>query len=141
MQNYRAAFLQLAQYYINNGQYDEMAETLDKMDAVMPDSLIPPPDARLLMRLGMWYETAGMKDKLLEKAELALKLEPNNAMIVGSLVQLYNREGMTEKALKLLEDWVAKNPQDTQARRELELQKSKLESAADTLADTSKAEK
>ena len=140
LQNYRAAFLQLAQYDITKGDYDSMVKVLDYMDEVMPDTLIPPPDVRLLIRIGMWYETAGRKDKLLEKAETAVKLDPNNAMAAGTLVQLYNREGMEDKAVKLLEDWVARNPQDDQAQQELEYQKSRMKSALDTLSDTTKTD-
>ncbi len=136
LQNYRAAFLQLASYYNSNRDYENLLTVLEKMDTVMPDDVIPPPDVRLPIQIGLLYERAGKTDKFVEKAEWALRNEPDNTYVVGTLVQLYSREGMHDKAVELLEDWIVKHPDDPEAKRKLESEKQLLNEASSAGADS-----
>ncbi len=134
LQNYRAAFMRLAHDYMNSQQYDKMATVLDKMEEVMPSDVIPVPDPRIHLQIGQLYDLAGRTDEFIKRAEYAVRQFPNNTLALGTLISLYSREGMTDKSVELLEDWVEKNPDDTEALQRLERERAKLETSM--LVDT-----
>ncbi|HPG39038.1 MAG TPA: DUF2723 domain-containing protein [bacterium] len=140
LQNYRAAFLRLADYYRRQQKNDLMVSVLDRMETVMPDSLIPPPDVRLPIQIGSLYDLAGQPEKFIKKAEWAVKVEPDNAYAVGTLVSLYEREGINDKAITLLENWLIAHPDDSEAKTKLEEMK-KLAGMTDAATDTNNVKK
>lgn len=140
LQNYRAAFLRLADYYRRNQKIDQMVTVLERMDHVMPDSIVPPPDVRLPIQIGSLYDLAGQTDKFIKKAEWAVNTEPDNAYAVGTLVSLYDREGQHDKAIQLLEKWLINHPDDPDAQAKLKEQKS-FTDVTDAATDTAKTEK
>lgn len=135
LQNYRAAFLRLAHEYLQRRENEKMARVLDKMEEVMPKSVIPLPDVRLMLQIGQMYDIAGRKEKFVEYAEDAVHAFPDNALAYGTLVSLYSRERMHEKAIELLENWLATHPGDREAERKLEEERQLLNSL--TQPDTS----
>src|SRR5690606_18000408 len=72
-QNYRAGFLRLAQEYLMQRNNARVIETLDKMEQVIPESVIPVPDYRLSLRIGQIYELAGKSDEFVRRAEEVIK--------------------------------------------------------------------
>ena len=131
LQNYRAAFLRLAHENLIRQNYDKVVKTLDYMDEVMPSQIIPAPDPRIYLQIGQYYDMAGRSDRFLHYAELAADMDPDSPLIIGSLVSLYSREGLHEKSIARLEEWLMKNPDDQEAIKKLE-EERRLSAAMDT---------
>lgn len=136
LQNYRAAFLRLAHEYLLIKDYPRLLNVLDKMEASMPKSIIPLPDIRLNLQIGQMYDIAGAKGKFVEYAEDAIKADPENSLAYGTLVSLYSREKEHQKAVDLLETWLAAHPGDNEAKRKLEQKQALLNSPDITPVDT-----
>jgi tetratricopeptide (TPR) repeat protein len=62
LQNYRSAFLQLAQHHLIGGRKEEAVAMLDKMSEVMPESVIPYNDERTAFLISDLYSQAGRPD-------------------------------------------------------------------------------
>jgi hypothetical protein len=62
LQNYRSAFLQLAQNNLNRGRKEGAAAMLDKMGEVMPETVIPYNDERTAFLISELYRKAGRSD-------------------------------------------------------------------------------
>ena len=116
LQNYRAAYLRLAQEYLMQRNNARVVETLDQMEKIMPEKIIPVPDYRLSMRIGQLYDLAGRTDELIRRGELIVKEQPDNAMVYGYLVASLSRSGMHQRAAELLEDWLKRHPDDKEAQ-------------------------
>jgi len=129
LQNYRAAFLGLAQDYLVSKKYDKMVRVLDRMEKVMPFDVIPVPDVRLLLQVGQMYDLAGRKKKFMEYAEMAMQMSPDNAYVYGTLVSLYSRAGRHQDAIDLLNQWLKKHPEDKQAASKMQQEQKLLKSA------------
>ncbi len=138
LQNYRAAFLRLADYYRRKQNMQSMVSVLDRMESVMPDSVIPPPDFRLPIQIGSLYDLAGETDKFIKKVEWAVSMDPDNAYSVGTLVTLYGREGDHQKAVDLLEKWLLAHPDDPEARNKLEQERAFTNAGRDSVKETDK---
>lgn len=119
LQNYRAAYLRLAQEYLMNKQNDKVIEVLDQMEKVIPEKVIPVPDYRLSMRIGQLYDFAGRTDEFVRRGKEILKSQPDNPMVVGYLVASLSRTGDHKTAVEMLEDWVKRHPDDDEARARL----------------------
>ncbi|NIA29541.1 MAG: DUF2723 domain-containing protein [Actinobacteria bacterium] len=129
LQNYRAAFLGLAQDYLMSKKYDKMVRVLDRMETVMPFDIIPVPDARLLLQVGQMYDLAGKSKKFLEYTEMAMEMSPDNAYVYGTLVSLYSRAGRHQDAVDLLNEWLKRHPDDKQATLKMQEEQKLLKSA------------
>ena len=136
LQNYRAAFLRLADYYRRKQNMESMLSVLDRMESVMPDSVIPPPDVRLPIQIGSLYDLAGRPDKFIEKVEWAANADPDNAYAVGTLVSLYSREGDHQKAVEVLEKWLLTHPDDPEARSKMEQERRLMDAVGDSAKQT-----
>jgi len=136
LQNYRAAFLRLADYYRRNQNMESMLSVLDRMESVMPDSVIPPPDIRLPIQIGSLYDLAGETDKFIKKVEWAVNVDPENAYAVGTLVSLYSRQGDHKKAVELLEKWLLTHPDDPEARSKMEQEQRLMNAVSDSVKET-----
>jgi tetratricopeptide (TPR) repeat protein len=119
LQNYRAGFLRLAQEYLVQRNNPKVIETLDQMEKVIPESVIPVPDYRLSMRIGQLYDLAGRTDELIRRAEVVIKEQPENAMVYGYLVASLSRAGNHQRAADLLEEWLKRHPDDSEAASRL----------------------
>ncbi|MBN2354977.1 DUF2723 domain-containing protein, partial [candidate division KSB1 bacterium] len=120
LQNYRAAFLRLAQEYMITQEKDKVVMVLDKMEEVIPESVIPAPDYRLSLRIGQLYDMAGKPEELIKRGEAIVAKQPDNAMAYGYLVATLSRNGKHERAVELLEDWIKRHPDDREAQQRLD---------------------
>jgi hypothetical protein len=120
LQNYRAAFLRLAQTYLRDQQNDKALVTLDRMEKVLPEKVIPVPDYRLTVQVGQLYEMGGRKGELAGRLLRVHDQEPDNGMVTSYLVTLLSRDGKHSQAAEILEKWVAKHPEDLEAKSRLE---------------------
>lgn len=64
LQNYRSAFLHLAQFHLGRGENAEALKVLDHMGEVMPESVIPTSDLRVSEAIGYMYTQAGRPEEL-----------------------------------------------------------------------------
>ncbi|OGB99365.1 hypothetical protein A2V82_00765 [candidate division KSB1 bacterium RBG_16_48_16] len=127
LQNYRAAYLNLAKEYLIQKNYDKMVDILDSMDRVMPPDLIPMHYYRLLLQVGQWYNMAGRQDKAIEYAERAYEMQPDSPYVYGTYISILSENGQHGRAVELLEEWLAKNPEDQQAKMRLEEEQKLLQ--------------
>jgi len=119
LQNYRAAFLRLAQEYLMHNEKEKMIQVLDEMEKVIPEKVIPVPDYRLSLRIGQLYDLAGRSDELIRRGEEIIKTQPENAMAYGYLVATLSRTGNHARSAELLQAWVTKHPDDREAQQRL----------------------
>lgn len=120
LQNYRAAFLRLSHVYLMDNDYDALARVLQKMEEVMPFEVIPAPDVRLPLQVGQYYQFAGKPQEFLRLARYAYNKQPDNPEVVGVYVSLLQRQGEYEEALRALETWQQKHPEDPEANKKIE---------------------
>jgi len=99
------------------------------MEEVIPFDVIPAPDARLPLQVGQYYQFAGKPEEFTRLAELAYNQEPENPEVVGAYVSLLQRDNRLQEALKVLQDWQALNPEDTEARTKIEEIKKEIKQA------------
>ncbi|MCX8056618.1 MAG: DUF2723 domain-containing protein [Ignavibacteria bacterium] len=88
--NYRNSFLRLALYYMNNGNNEMLAKTLDEMEKKLPRKYIPL-DYRLLSDIASLYKLAGSYDRFLELSdEIEIEANKNLELFPGDLSGYYN---------------------------------------------------
>jgi hypothetical protein len=148
LQNYRAAFSQLANYYLTTDDTTKFGEVVHKIFDVMPADVIPytnPVIAQHLETYGIMcgavpleqlspenytFEqlknigqlSMGFKEFDIAKTafEQYLQSNPTDVRTKGYLVQIYESLEDYDSAIAILEDWVAQNPQDKGAANRLE---------------------
>jgi len=74
--NYRSAFLRLSAFYRQEKMTREMLETLDKMEQIIPEQVIPIKDPRLSLGIGSMYLDGGRPGELANRLERILE-KPN----------------------------------------------------------------
>jgi tetratricopeptide (TPR) repeat protein len=79
LQNYRSAFMQLAQYFEDNGRNPDAIRVLDEMNSVMPQEVIPYSDERAALYINNLYLRAGKKIDLSEQLKNVIPGQPQNA--------------------------------------------------------------
>lgn len=90
MMNYRNSFLRLALYYMNTGEKERLAQTLDEMEKKLPRKYIPL-DYRLLSDIASLYKLAGKPDRFLELAdEIEPQAQKNMELYPGDISSYYN---------------------------------------------------
>ncbi len=115
--NYRSAFLRLAQYQLETERdKDKALKTLDHMETVIPEEVIPPADFRYSLMIGQMYQAAGRPEELkrrLDKVAWDARTPANERarFIFLYAQQLKDYEG----AVKLAQDIAKNNPQMRQA--------------------------
>ncbi len=156
LQNYRSAFIQLANYYTTVNQRDKIKQIIQRMREVMPPEVIPYTSPMLKNWIEAYEFSTGIvpeeelnSDKfsvselegigrllvnirdydVAEKAfESVLDKDPNNARAKGYLVDIYASQDRYDKSVQILEEWVKQNPGDKNAQRRLEQYRERLES-------------
>ncbi len=96
LQNYRSAFLRLANYYLTLGKdepsmKERALRVLDKMNEVMPEEVLPLRDFRFSINFARMYAEAGRQDVFEERIRKATEiyhLRPEDRYYV---VQLYSQ--------------------------------------------------
>ncbi len=116
LRNYQGAFFHLAQFYLRERMYEDMTMVLDKLQTIMPDTVIPI-RKELQFQMGRMYYFAGQHDKfkailmrLFERSDIPIDEKLQYAEI---FVQAYPDEA--PKMVKLVQELNAANPsfQDT----------------------------
>jgi cytochrome c-type biogenesis protein CcmH/NrfG len=120
LQNYRAAYLRLANAYFVDQDYEKLGATLEKMEEVMPFEVIPAPDIRLPLQVGQYFHFANRPEEFMRLTEYAFNEEPDNPEVVGTYVTLLEREKRFDDAIGILEDWLLRNPGDQEALSKIE---------------------
>ena len=72
LQNYRSAFLTLAETYRQRGEVDSMALVLDRMSQAVPEEVIPTNDWRINMAIGQLYELANRPHEMRKRLDYIL---------------------------------------------------------------------
>ncbi len=148
LQNYRSAFIQLANYFASNNQRERVRELIEKMQNIMPPSVIPFTNNVYKTWVEAYEYYSGIKSidsinannyteifltdlgkvlvnlREIEAAqksfEEVLKLNPTNIQAKGFLVDIYAKHLQYDKSIGILEDWLIQNPGDKQAKMRLE---------------------
>jgi len=70
--NYRAGYLKLADFYRREKMYEDMVATLDKMEKLIPESVIPLHDPRISLSIGNMYLQGGRPEELEKRIDYRL---------------------------------------------------------------------
>jgi tetratricopeptide (TPR) repeat protein len=155
LQNYRSAYIQLAEYYVRQNDNESLKEILKMMDKNIRPDVIPWKSKYLSMIKDAFYVVTDSsyidtifanvkteKDLQLlgehllrlrdfksaaKILEEAYQSNPRDAKSLGLLINAYNLSGNREKAVKPLEEWLVSYPNDKNARKILESIKSENE--------------
>jgi len=154
LQNYRSAFIRLTNHYQTEGEKEKALAVLDKMEEVLPESIIPLRDYRLSLNFGRIYADAGRPEELERRLQNVLTnyaLAPTEKVFLAEyyrqelkeparaeslvvsvldqypdvpqsyswLVSHYSKGQEYDKAVGVLEKWVARNPRDQGAQKQL----------------------
>ncbi len=137
LQNYRAAFLRLATEYARAQRYAEMVETLDKMEEVMPEAIIPVLDLRAQLEIAKLYYLGGRKEESERRLKKVAAENPDYGEAHGWLLTLYEQQGRYKEAADVLERWIERHPGDREVAGKLEeLRRKAAQAAGDTLRAT-----
>jgi len=148
LQNFRSAFIQLAEYYAMEGNYGEVLNVLSFMDEQIDPSVILWTSPVLKLITDAFYIAANpaMEDSIVRSAssvqeleilgeqlmrmrkldaairilESAYEQDLRNPRLLGLLINAYEMSGQGEKAIEPLERWLQQNPTDRNAQRMLE---------------------
>ncbi len=147
LQNYRSGYIQLAEYYLKNGDNDKMLNLLREMEVNVDPTVIPwttramrvvieafkiaadtslldsiaskYTDYRDLQTLGSQLLNINMLKQSIPILESAFERNPADPRSVGLLVRAYEISGQYEKAIASLEAWIEKSPGDRAAIQKL----------------------
>jgi len=120
MGNYRSAFMQLADYYLANGQAEEARLVLDGMTRKIPPHVIPYSDERSVLAIADLYRRTGMEMNL---DDMIRQVMVNHEVGVSQKLMLARYyAGMFQnwgRAEELLKEVLAERPGDVQASSQL----------------------
>ncbi len=71
--NYRSGFLRLANFYRQEKMFADMLTTLDRMEQMIPESVIPIQDRRLSLGIGQLYLEGGRPEEFARRIEFWLQ--------------------------------------------------------------------
>jgi tetratricopeptide (TPR) repeat protein len=97
-----------------------------RADKVMTAALGNNPDANAYFTAGTNMFSGGAGDRAAAYFQKALELDPNHGQAIGGLMQVYESTGQFDKAIPILDKWVAEHPRDTGAKRRLEQMRARL---------------
>lgn len=113
LQNYRSAFLHLAQYHLSRRENDEVVKTLDRMGQVMPEYVIPTSDFRINEAIGLMYAQAGRPEELTKRYRNMIESEYGRLTAVNdklSFADYLNYRGQRVLAESLAQEVIKQNP-------------------------------
>lgn len=120
LQNYRSAFLQLAQYYQDQNQNSEVIRILDKMNEIMPLEVILYSDERAAVYVYEMYRRAGRPGDLDFHLGHVLPGQPVNRqdkLLLASYL-MFNLQKW-DRAEQILQELRQYNPEDVEVYYEL----------------------
>jgi len=153
LQNYRTAYLQVSEYYARSKDLEKVNSLMEDMEKNIPSSVIPWTN-KYLKLIRDSYSLASeqistdslFKSNYTEKDmqiigenlyrlglgkysesifESIFASNPNNVQALSILIDIYERSGKYEQGIRLLEDWLKRNPNDPQAKQKLTFFQSK----------------
>ncbi len=155
IQNYRTAFLQLADYYLRQNDYDKVKNLLATMEEKVP-ARVTPWTNRYLRVLKESYEAAvnpARVDSLLASGnpgdlpmlaenlyrmnqlepsqkifEALFENNPNDVQALSVLISIFERRQKYERGIEYLDKWIKDHPNDAQAKKKLEQFRKRLKS-------------
>lgn len=147
LQNYRSGYIQLAEYYLKEGENSKLLGILNEMDEKVNPEVIPwtsrtmlivkdafkiAADTTLLDSIASGYKNyrdlqiLGEQLYRVQKPRLsipvlesALEMNPNDPRTLGILVRAYQETGQAKKAIAPLEAWLERTPNDQSAKQML----------------------
>lgn len=167
LQNYRSAFVQLANYYASVQDTARVKKIMQKLNTIMPPEVIPftsstirnwvlaynvyagvtPVDSISLAKYGLrnlqsiaeiLYRLQALSPARKLYEEI-LAANPQDYRAKGSLINIYGEQKEYQKAIDILEKWLKDNPNDKAARARLEEYKAKLASQGSDTAQALKS--
>jgi len=157
LQNYRAAFIELARYFFTTNDTTRFKAVVRKAYDVMPPEVIPYTNTNVKQYMETFAYVAGVKkldqlnrddysDTELQRMgelgmilqdwefskkafELVQEAHPDQIRVKGFLIDVYEKLGEYDKAINILEEWLKLNPNDKSARQRLEKYKKLQEEA------------
>jgi tetratricopeptide (TPR) repeat protein len=120
LQNYRSAFLRLANYYQTQGKGDpsmneKALAVLDKMNEVMPEEVIPLRNYQLSLQFGRMYAEAGRPQELekrLQRAPQVYKMDAVDMLFLAEYYSQFLRNDARAESLAL--EVLKQSPQSSQ---------------------------
>ncbi|MCF7804474.1 MAG: DUF2723 domain-containing protein [Candidatus Marinimicrobia bacterium] len=120
-------YLEIARLYAEAGRTDILRERLQ--NALDNPGL----DIQRRMRYASLYITT-LND--FEKADSIFtsiyQQNPDNGQVIGTLLQIYERQGRWREAYEIINQWVQDHPNDQNARNMLEEYRTRMDAGADT---------
>ncbi len=118
LQNYRSAFLRLANHYLFREKTNEKAlKVLDKMEEVLPESIIRLRDYQLSLSIGRMYAEAGRPEELERRLDSVLRDFKMSSTDKVMTAEFYRRELNNEaKAESLARSVLEDDPSSVQSR-------------------------
>jgi hypothetical protein len=89
LQNYRSAFYQLAQYYLERKSNADAIRVLDEMTKIMPETVIPYSDERAALYLNEIYRRAGKQIDINEQLRHIIPNQPESRQDMFMLARYY----------------------------------------------------
>jgi hypothetical protein len=120
LQNYRSAFLRLANYYQTQGKGDpsmneKALAVLDKMNEAMPEEVIPLRNYQLSLQFGRMYAEAGRPQELekrLRRAPQVYKMDAVDMLFLAEYYSQFLRNDARAESLAL--EVLKQSPQSSQ---------------------------
>lgn len=112
LQNYRSAFLHLAQFHLSRRENAEALKVLDRMGEVMPEKVIPTNELRVSEAIGYMYMQAGRPEELDRRYHEFVQREYANLSDQDKLgfADLFDYRGKPALAESLVQELIKKNP-------------------------------
>ena len=111
IQNYRIAFLRLAQHYINERDKEKTIQVLDKMNTTIPEHVIPMADRRVALHISDLYRQAGKKNEFEQRVIKITKNYPAFAHAHRLLLEFYLHENRNAEFEQHAVPLVEKHPE------------------------------
>jgi tetratricopeptide (TPR) repeat protein len=156
LQNYRTAYLQVADYHTRQNNDEKVDSLLSKMDEQVSAEVIPwsnkyltllrdsytyisnpvkldsfvqnSSDAQELQIMAEQLYRLGHPEKAIPIFESLFESDPKNVQALSFLINLYEKTKQYQKGIDYLEKWIAENPNDKQATVKLSQMKQRLKS-------------
>jgi tetratricopeptide (TPR) repeat protein len=112
LQNYRSAFLHLTQFHLARRENDLALRALDRMNQVIPETVIPTNDFRISEAIGLMYSQAGRPQELDNRYRQIVTREFANLDAQQKLqfADYFDYRGQSALAESLVQDMIAKRP-------------------------------
>lgn len=109
--NYRSGFLRLANFYRQEKMYNEMLATLDKMNEMIPEQVIPVTDKRITFGVGQMYLEGGRPEEFEKRLDFWFQqpgLSADEKLEFAQIYYQYLKNAARSEAIAL--ELITKNP-------------------------------